>query len=105
MTPFSNLVYATDDITLSEANDMIWDINSTLYDSRRPQRLKFIVFRKDYDTHKEHSLECSMFPSAISSEQESIHATLLTGYLPWSKRSDLLCIDSSDGFTNGAQNH
>ncbi|MBQ1524169.1 MAG: IMP dehydrogenase, partial [Firmicutes bacterium] len=58
MTPLSKLVYAKDGISLKEANDMLWDnkLNALpiLDDSGR---LKYFVFRKDYDSHKENPLE------------------------------------------------
>ena len=58
MTPLSRLVYATEDITLKIANDIIWDhkINSLpIVDDRG--HLKFFVFRKDYSNHKANPLE------------------------------------------------
>ncbi len=54
MTPFANLVYAREGITLSEANDIIWEhkLNSLpIVDEKN--RLKYFVFRKDYDCHKD----------------------------------------------------
>lgn len=54
MTPLEKLVTAGFGITLSEANDIIWDnkINSlpVLYEDGR---LYGFVFRKDYDSHRE----------------------------------------------------
>ena len=54
MTPLEKLVIARFGITLSEANDIIWDnkINSlpVLYEDGR---LYGFVFRKDYDSHRE----------------------------------------------------
>lgn len=54
MTPLEKLVTARFGITLSEANDIIWDnkINSlpVLYEDGR---LYGFVFRKDYDSHRE----------------------------------------------------
>ena len=52
MTPVEKLVKANYGITLSEANDIVWDnkINSlpVLYEDGR---LYGFVFRKDYDSH------------------------------------------------------
>ena len=50
MTPFEKLIYASDDTSLKEANNIIWEhkLNSLpLVDE--DQRLKYFVFRKDYD--------------------------------------------------------
>ena len=58
MTPFDQLVYASADTTLSEANDIIWDkkLNMLpLVDEN--QRLRYMVFRKDYTDNKENELE------------------------------------------------
>lgn len=58
MTPLEKLVTARFGITLSEANDIIWDnkINSlpVLYEDGR---LYGFVFRKDYDSHRENPNE------------------------------------------------
>lgn len=58
MTPVDKLVKAKYGITLSEANDIIWDkkINSlpVLYEDGR---LYGFVFRKDYDSHQENPNE------------------------------------------------
>ncbi|MEG2653730.1 MAG: IMP dehydrogenase, partial [Ruthenibacterium sp.] len=54
MTPFDRLVVAPDTTTLKEANDIIWEhkINARpLID--KDGHLVCIVFRKDYDSHKE----------------------------------------------------
>ena len=58
MTPFERLVYAREGVTLSEANDIIWEhkLNSLpIVDASN--RLRFFVFRKDYDSHKENPNE------------------------------------------------
>jgi len=54
MTPFDDLVYGRDGITLSEANNLIWEhrLNCLpVIDEER--RLRYLVFRKDYEAHKE----------------------------------------------------
>ena len=58
MTPFDKLIYAYDGITLSEANDIIWDnkLNSLPIIDKNGN-LKHIVFRKDYASHKENTNE------------------------------------------------
>ena len=54
MTPLDKLVTADEDTTLSQANDIIWanKIN-TLPLVDKKGNLKYLVFRKDYDSHKE----------------------------------------------------
>ena len=58
MTPFESLIYAKEGITLKEANNIIWDhkLNSLPVIDEN-QRLLYMVFRKDYDSHKENPLE------------------------------------------------
>lgn len=57
MTPVDKLVKAKYGITLSEANDIIWDnkINSCRYSTRTA--VCMAVFRKDYDSHQENPNE------------------------------------------------
>ena len=58
MTPFDKLITAPADTSLKAANDIIWDhkLNSLpLVDDK--QHLVYMVFRKDYDSHKANSLE------------------------------------------------
>ena len=58
MTPFDKLVVAGEETTLKIANDIIWDhkLNSLPIIDKN-QHLKYFVFRKDYDSHKENPLE------------------------------------------------
>ena len=61
MTPFKELVYGNDGISLTEANNLIWEhrLNCLpIIDGDR--RLRYLVFRKDYDEHKEKPSEESM---------------------------------------------
>ena len=54
MTPFSKLVVGNLGISLSEANDIIWEhkLNSLpIVDEN--QNLHYLDFRKDYDEHKQ----------------------------------------------------
>ncbi len=101
MTPLASLVFGSEELTLSEANDMIWDhkLNALpIVDGHG--RLKSIVFRKDYDTHKEHPLELLdpgkryVVGAGINTRDyaERVPALLASG-------ADVLCLDSSDGFT------
>ena len=58
MTPFDKLIYASDSTSLKEANDIIWEhkINS-LPILTKDGKLRYFVFRKDYDLHKENPYE------------------------------------------------
>lgn len=58
MTPLSSLVTGKDGITLSEANEIIWEkkINQLPIVDKNGN-LVSIVFRKDYDAHAKHPLE------------------------------------------------
>ncbi len=101
MTPFENLIYASADTTLSEANDIIWDnkLNMLpLVDEN--QRLRYMVFRKDYTDNKENELELIddkkryIVGAGINTRDyaERVPALLKAG-------ADVLCIDSSEGFS------
>ncbi len=101
MTPFDKLVYAKEGVTLKEANDIIWDnkLNS-LPIINNEQKLCYMVFRKDYDSHKQHPnelLDASkryMVGAGINTRDfaERVPALVEAG-------ADVLCIDSSEGFT------
>ncbi|MEF9975253.1 MAG: IMP dehydrogenase [Oscillospiraceae bacterium] len=101
MTPFDKLVVASDETTLKEANDLIWDnkINSLpLIDKN--QHLKYMVFRKDYESHKENvnelldSRKSYVVGAGINTRDysERVPALIEAG-------ADVLCIDSSEGFS------
>lgn len=101
MTPFSSLVYANEGITLSEANDMLWDHKlNALPIIDKNQRLVYFVFRKDYDSHKAHPNELLdagkryVVGAGINTRdyEERIPALVEAG-------ADVLCIDSSEGFS------
>jgi len=101
MTPFSNLITGTLGITLNEANDIIWDnkLNS-LPIIDEGQRLKYFVFRKDYDNHKEYPNELSdshkrlVVGAGINTRDYKERVPMLVD-----AGVDVLCIDSSDGFS------
>ena len=101
MTPLSDLIYAEDGMTLSEANDILWDnkLNQLpLIDKQG--RLKYFVFRKDYDSHKNNPNEILdgqkryIVGAGVNTRdfEERIPALVDAGV-------DVFCIDSSDGFT------
>ena len=101
MTPLEKLVYATDDVSLKTANDIIWEhkINSLpIVDSEGC--LKYFVFRKDYSNHKENPLESIdsnkrfLVGAGINTRDyaERVPALVEAGV-------DVLCIDSSECYT------
>lgn len=101
MTPFSDLIYGTDDISLSEANDMIWEHKlNCLPIIDKNQNLKYLVFRKDYNEHKENPDELLdknkrlVTGAGINTRdyRDRVPALVKAGV-------DILCIDSSDGFS------
>lgn len=101
MTPYENLIMASADTSLKEANDIIWDhkLNALpLVDEN--QRLKYFVFRKDYSSHKENANELLdaqkryVVGAGINTRdyEERVPALVEAG-------ADVLCIDSSEGFS------
>ena len=101
MTPFSSMVYANEGVTLSEANDMLWDHKlNALPIIDKNQRLTYFVFRKDYDSHKANPNELLdeskryVVGAGINTKDyaERIPALVEAG-------ADVLCIDSSEGFS------
>jgi IMP dehydrogenase len=101
MTPFDKLITAPDGTTLPQANDIIWGhkLNSLPIISD-DGHLKYFVFRKDYEQHKENpdSLQDEakryMVGAGINTRDydERVPALVEAG-------ADLLCIDSSEGFS------
>ncbi len=101
MTPIEHVIYAKEGVTLPEANNIIWDHKlNALPVLDDEMRLVSFVFRKDYDSHKEHPLEL-LDPSkryvvgaGINTRDyaERVPALIEAG-------ADVLCIDSSEGFT------
>ena len=51
MTKFEDVIYGEEGISLSEANDIIWDSKlNCLPILDKNQCLRYLVFRKDYDS-------------------------------------------------------
>ncbi len=101
MTPLDKLIYAPESTTLKEANDIIWDnkLNSLpIVDAKGC--LKYFVFRKDYDAHKENPNELLdaqkryIVGAGINTRdyEQRVPALVNAG-------ADVLCIDSSEGFS------
>ena len=101
MTPLSSLVTAKDGIKLSEANDVIWEHKlNTLPIIDENHKLKYFVFRKDYENHLE-------YPNELSDAQKRLLVGAGINTRDYAERVpalveagvDVLCIDSSDGFS------
>jgi len=101
MTPFEKLVWAPEGTSLKVANDIIWEnkINQLpILDGEG--KLRYLVFRKDYDMHKENPAELLdehkryMVGAGINTRDyaERVPALIAAG-------ADALCIDSSEGFS------
>ncbi|MBR2180195.1 MAG: IMP dehydrogenase [Selenomonadaceae bacterium] len=102
MTPFDKLVYAdADSTTLPMANDLIWQHKLNMLPLvDKKQRLRYMVFRKDYTDNKTNPLELIdnkkryIVGAGINTRDyaERVPALLKAG-------ADVLCIDSSEGFS------
>jgi IMP dehydrogenase len=101
MTPVERLVYGNEGITLSEANDIIWEHKlNALPIVAKDGRMVAFVFRKDYDSHKENPGELLdtqkryVVGAGINTRdyEDRVPALVEAG-------ADVLCIDSSEGFT------
>ncbi len=101
MTPLDKLVTAPAETSLKTANDIIWEhkLNSLpIVDAEG--RLLYFVFRKDYASHKDNPLELLdskkrfLVGAGINTRdyETRIPALLDAG-------ADVLCIDSSEGYT------
>lgn len=101
MTPFEKLVVAPKGTSLKEANNIIWDHKlNALPIVDENQHLVYMVFRKDYDSHKENVnelLDASkryVVGAGINTRdyEQRVPALIEAG-------ADVLCIDSSEGFS------
>ena len=102
MTPFDKLIYAdADNTTLPMANDLIWEHKLNMLPLvDKQQRLKYMVFRKDYTDNKANELELIddrkryIVGAGINTRdyKERVPALLKA-------EADVLCIDSSEGYS------
>jgi len=101
MTPFESLVYAEEGASLHEANDLIWKHRMNclpVVDGER--KLRYLVFRKDYDAHKENPDEMVdaekrfIVGAGINTRDytERVPALVEAGV-------SVVCLDSSDGYS------
>ena len=101
MTPRDRLVVATDEASLHECNDIIWEHKlNALPIVDGDDRLVSIVFRKDYDSHKSNPLELLdehkryLVGAGINTRDYAERVPLLI-----EAGADVLCIDSSEGYS------
>ncbi|MCI2063153.1 MAG: IMP dehydrogenase [Eubacteriaceae bacterium] len=101
MTPFEKLTTGKDGISLHDANDMLWEnkLNALpIIDDQ--QRLRYFVFRKDYEAHKQNQDELLdaekqyIVGAGINTRDyaERIPALVDAGV-------DVICMDSSEGYS------
>ncbi len=101
MTPIEKLVCGHVSLDLSACNDLIWDNKlNTLPIIDDNGCLVYMVFRKDYESHKEH-------PNELLDEHKRFLVGAGINTRDYEQRVpelvkagvDVLCIDSSEGFT------
>ncbi|MEG2850782.1 MAG: IMP dehydrogenase, partial [Raoultibacter sp.] len=105
MTPREKMIVAPAETTLREANDIIWDhkLNSLpIVDAE--DHLIYMVFRKDYDSHKSNPLEMLddhkryMVGAGINTRDYALRVPALV-----EAGADVLCLDSSEGYSEWQQ--
>ena len=101
MTPLEKLITADASKDLSDCNDIIWEHKlNALPVVDKQGNLVYMVFRKDYETHKDNPNELLdqhkryMVGAGINTRdyKERVPALVKAGV-------DVLCIDSSEGFS------
>ena len=106
MTPIDKLVCGHVSLDLSACNDLIWDNKlNTVPVIDDDGSLVYMVFRKDYESHKEYPNELLdkhkrfMVGAGINTRdyKERVPELIKAGV-------DVLCIDSSEGFTEYQKN-
>lgn len=105
MTPRDKLITAQDGLSLAEANDILWQNKlNTLPIVDKKNRLKYFVFRRDFDSH-------ATYPNGLLDEQKRYLVGAGVNTRDYEKRIpalvdagvDVLCIDSSEGYTEWQQ--
>ena len=101
MTPINKLITANASLDLKDCNDLIWDHKLNCLPVIDDEgSLMYMVFRKDYDSHKEHPYELLdkhkryLVGAGINTRdyKERVPELIKAG-------ADVLCIDSSEGFS------
>ncbi len=101
MRPLDQIIFGREGISLSEANDIIWDHKlNQLPILSEEGNLVGLVFRKDYEQHKENPMELldqnkSLIAAAGINTRD--YATRIPALVE--AGVDIICIDSSDGFS------
>ena len=105
MTPRERLIVAKEGTSLSEANDIIWEYKlNALPIVSEDDCMRYFVFRKDYDEHKENPNELLdghkryIVGAGINTRDyaQRVPALIAAG-------ADVLCIDSSEGYSEWQQ--
>lgn len=101
MTNIDDMTVADHTTTLSQANDIIWNKKlNTIPVVDAEGRLLYMVFRKDYDAHKEYPLELldskkrHIVGAGINTRDYAVRVPALV-----EAGADVLCIDSSEGYS------
>ena len=101
MTPKERAIWAEEGLSLSEANDIIWEKKKEcLPILTKEGNLKFLVFRKDYEERKHN-------PNSLLDENKRYIVGAGINTRDYEERVpalvdagvDILCIDSSDGYS------
>lgn len=101
MTPKERVIWVEEGITLAEANDVIWQHKKEcLPILTKEGNLKYLVFRKDYEERKNN-------PNSLLDENKRYIVGAGINTRDYEQRIpalvnagvDLLCIDSSDGYS------
>ncbi len=101
MTPLEKLITAPEGTSLKEANDIIWDhkLNSLPIVDKDGNLVAF-VFRKDYDQHKTNPHELlDTHKRYVVGAGNNTRDYEQRGPALVEAGADVLCIDSSEGFT------
>ncbi len=101
MTPIDKMVVGDESLSLKEANDVVWEHKlNCLPILNKKGNLKYLVFRKDYDEHKDN-------PDELLDDEKRLVVGAGINTRDYEKRVpalikagvDILCIDSSDGYS------
>ena len=101
MTPIERIIWAEEGISLTEANDIIWEKKKEcLPILTKEGNLKYLVFRKDYEERKHN-------PNSLLDENKRYIVGAGINTRDYEERVpalvdagvDMVCIDSSDGYS------